>query len=223
MSLRLFIGLLVFLLASLLLETPAQAQQAPEISLHAFSGRSFLGHGGHPGSYQGAMLLRQFHPLGYLGLSAGTVSSSDLRLRPDEAESWRHRQLGLVEGIVHFDVVRVRVGESIANRFSFRMGLSYQFGHEETSFDVQGPDETHAPRTLPEFLIDESSLYVYNVGGKVYNLRTVERSSTAIGTLMSLEYSVSAGPVVLGLEGSYRYYRSGTPLLTYGVSLGVRY
>ena len=156
--------------------------------------------------------------------SAVERGSSDLHLRPDEADEWRHRQFYLVEAMVHFDVVTIRFTDHLANRLSFRMGASYQYGHEETSFEVTGPglapDES---QRLPDFLMKDAALYTYNVGGNQYDVRAIERSTGAAGTFMALEYSVELGPVHVALDGAYRHYSAGTPILSYGVSLGLRY
>ncbi len=199
------------------------AQDQRAASLHVVTGEALLAYGDHAGSYQGGMLLRQFHPLGYLGISAGLINSSNLNLDLEKADQWRHRQFYLLEGLVHFDVVTIRFSEAFASRFSFRMGLSYQYGHEETSIDVTGPGlQSQLPATTPDFFID-SATYSYNVDGQKFNVRTVEQSSSAFGSLMSLEYSIEAGPVVLALEGSYRHFPTGTPILGYGLGLGLRY
>ncbi len=212
------------LLLALLIVPDARGQERHPISLHAMTGQALLAHGDHTGSYQGGMILRQFHPLGFLGVSAGLVNSSNLNLHPDRADEWRHRQFYLLEGLVHFDVVTIRFSESFANRFSFRMGLSYQYGNEETSIDVTGPGlESKLPDSMPDFLQEDSATYAYEIGGQRYDVRTIERSSTAFGTLMSLEYSIEAGPLLLALEGAYRHFPSGTPMLSYGLSVGLRY
>ena len=214
----------LLLACGLLLSTRAVAQETPSVSVHAFSGKALLGHGDHTGTYQGGTLMRQFHPLGFVGLTAGVINSSDLNFRPEATNQWRHRQLYLVEMMVHFDVVTIRLSDAVANRFSFRMGSSYQYGHEETPIDVTGPGlESRLPASMPQFLLEDAPLYVYRLDGKQYEVRSIERTADAFGTLMALEYSVEAGPVLLALHGAYRHYPKGTPLLTYGVSLGVRY
>lgn len=201
----------------------ARAQEVPAVSLHAFSGQALLGNGNHVGSYQGGTLMRQFHPLGYAGFTAGVVNSSDLQFNPADPNSWHHRQFYLFEGLVHFDVVTIRFTESIANHFSFKMGVSYQYAHEETPLQVTGPGIESEGPAVPPTLLDRAALYRYSLDGKEYSVRAAEYSSAAFGSLVALEYAVEVGPVLVALQGGYRHYRRGTPLLTYGFGVGLRY
>jgi hypothetical protein len=218
-----FVPVAVFLLMGAFAPSSARAQESPAVSLHAFSGQALLGHGDHVGTYQGGTLMRQFHPLGYAGFTAGVVNSSDLQFRPDDLRSWRHRQFYLFEGLVHFDVVTIRFSEWIANHFSFRMGVSYQYGHEETPLQATGPGIATDGPAIPPGLLAGASLYHYSLDGQEYSVRSTERSSAAFGSLMALEYSVEVGPVLVAVHGGYRHYRRGTPLLTYGLGVGLRY
>lgn len=216
--------LLLLLVFSLPRPSAAQADQQP-YSVNVFNGKALLAYGDHLGTYRGGTILKRFSQFGWLGVTTGIVSSSDLGYEPGEDLDWRHRQLYLMEGIGHFDVVQFRLSRAILNRLSFKMGLSYQYSREETPVQVTGPDiePLNSNPAVMDFALRSGKAYAYNVDGQIYNVHALERSAGSIGTVLSLEYAVKAGPAVVAAEGAFRHYRTGTPFLSYGISLGLQY